>query len=51
MVRGKVSIQEKNNDKYLRVVNLSVDLVPKQVHLMVKNIFRNNVILSKYFER
>lgn len=48
MVKGKVSILDRNNKKYLRIDSLSVDLVVKAVHLMVKNIFKNNIILSEY---
>ncbi|KAJ8972570.1 hypothetical protein NQ314_000122 [Rhamnusium bicolor] len=50
IIKGRASINEKENLKYLNVDSLDVDLLVKNVHLNVKNIYRNNLILSEYIK-
>ncbi|CAH1994659.1 unnamed protein product [Acanthoscelides obtectus] len=47
-VRGRTSIKEKESLKYLHVDALHVDLVVRNIRLLVKNVYKNNAILSKY---
>lgn len=47
MLKGKVSVNETNGQRYLHVDALHVDLTVKKMRMMVKNIFKNNRILSK----
>ncbi|XP_066251113.1 protein takeout-like [Euwallacea similis] len=47
MLRGKASVVEKNGKKYLHVDALHVDLIVKKMRMMVKNIFKNNRILTE----
>ncbi|XP_074025621.1 protein takeout [Leptinotarsa decemlineata] len=46
-VRGTVSVQVKEKKKYLHVDTLTVDLDVKDVGLEVKNIYKNNIILTQ----
>ncbi|CAH1176096.1 unnamed protein product [Phaedon cochleariae] len=46
-VKGTVKIQEKDNKKYLHVETLTVNLLVKDIHLEVKNIYNNNIILTQ----
>ncbi|KAJ8950519.1 hypothetical protein NQ318_015263, partial [Aromia moschata] len=47
IVRGRTSVSEKDNLRYLHVDTLDMDIIVKRVHLAVKNIFKNNVILTQ----
>lgn len=47
IVKGNTSTNEKENLKYLHVDSLDVDILVKDVHLAVSNIYNNNIILSK----
>ncbi|KAJ8979366.1 hypothetical protein NQ317_002955 [Molorchus minor] len=47
IVRGRTSVHDKDGLKYLHINALSVDLMVKNVHLAVKNVYRNNVILTQ----
>ncbi|KAG5880988.1 hypothetical protein JTB14_017998 [Gonioctena quinquepunctata] len=46
-VKGNASIQIKDKTKYLHVDTLTVDLVLKDLGLEVKDIYRNNMILTQ----
>ncbi|XP_018574767.1 uncharacterized protein LOC108913665 [Anoplophora glabripennis] len=46
-INGKASINEKDNLKYLHVDTLDVNILVKNVHLSVSNIYRNNLILTQ----
>ncbi|CAG9768277.1 unnamed protein product [Ceutorhynchus assimilis] len=47
MLKGKASVNEINGQKYLNVDALHVDLTVKKMRMMVKNIFKNNRILTE----
>lgn len=47
LLKGKASLNEKDGRKYLHIDSLNVDLTVKRVNMMVKNIFRNNQILTQ----
>lgn len=47
MVKGKVSVNERDGQNYLHVDALHIDLTVKNMRMMVKNIFRNNEILTQ----
>ncbi|KAL1490586.1 hypothetical protein ABEB36_013255 [Hypothenemus hampei] len=47
MLKGKVSINVKDGQRYLHVDALHVDLTVKKMRMMVKNIFKNNRILTE----
>nr|CAH7731859.1 unnamed protein product [Callosobruchus chinensis] len=46
-VRGRTSINEKENLRYLHVDALHVDLVVRNIRLLVKNVYKNNAILTQ----
>uniref|UniRef100_A0A6P7GYI4 Uncharacterized protein LOC114348429 n=1 Tax=Diabrotica virgifera virgifera TaxID=50390 RepID=A0A6P7GYI4_DIAVI len=46
-VRGTSSINERDGSKYLHIDTLKVELDVKNLGLEVKNIFKNNAVLSK----
>ncbi|KAJ8916724.1 hypothetical protein NQ315_013928, partial [Exocentrus adspersus] len=46
-IKGRTSVNERDNLKYLHVDSLDVDIQVKNVHLAVSNIYRNNVILTQ----
>ncbi|CAH1994655.1 unnamed protein product [Acanthoscelides obtectus] len=46
-VRGRTSIKEKESLKYLHVDALHVDLVVRNIRLLVKNVYKNNAILTQ----
>ncbi|KAK9888488.1 hypothetical protein WA026_000739 [Henosepilachna vigintioctopunctata] len=47
VVRGSASVQEKDGVKYLHVDMLNVDVAIKHIKMHVKDIFRNNSILTQ----
>ncbi|XP_056633372.1 uncharacterized protein LOC130442972 [Diorhabda sublineata] len=47
MIRGTASVQEKNGLKYLHVDTLKMELDVKDLNLQVKNLYRNNMILTQ----
>ncbi|KAH1013685.1 protein takeout isoform X2 [Dendroctonus ponderosae] len=47
MLKGKVSVNETSGERYLHVDALHVDLTVKKMRMMVKNIFKNNRILTE----
>ncbi|XP_050309447.1 protein takeout-like [Anthonomus grandis grandis] len=47
MLKGKTITNEIDGEKYLRVDTLHVDLTVKKMRMMVKNIFKNNRILTE----
>ncbi|XP_030766672.1 uncharacterized protein LOC115890546 [Sitophilus oryzae] len=47
MLKGKTSVNEIQGRQYLHIDALHVDLTVKKMRMMVKNIFRNNSILTE----
>ncbi|CAH0558265.1 unnamed protein product [Brassicogethes aeneus] len=48
-VKGKVSVHKKDNAEYLHVDSLNVDVSVRNARMAVKNIYKNNKILTAYF--
>lgn len=46
--RGIVSNQKRNGEDYLHIDSMELDLEVKNVRMLVKKVFNNNRILSKY---
>jgi hypothetical protein len=49
-VQGTTSSHQRDGSEYLHVDTLNVDLNIKTVRMLVKKVFNNNRILSKYRE-
>ncbi|KAF7282504.1 hypothetical protein GWI33_002607 [Rhynchophorus ferrugineus] len=47
ILKGKTSTNKKDNQNYLHVDGLHVDLTAKDMRMMVKDIFKNNPILTE----
>lgn len=49
-VQGTISSHQRQGRDYLHVDTLNVDLDIKTVRMLVKKVFNNNRILSKYYK-
>jgi hypothetical protein len=49
-VQGTISSHQRQGRDYLHVDTLNIDLDIKTVRMLVKKVFNNNRILSKYFK-
>lgn len=48
--KGFVSKQTRNGEEFLHIDSMELDLEVKNVRMLVKKVFNNNRILSKYIE-
>ncbi|XP_060518411.1 uncharacterized protein LOC132697136 [Cylas formicarius] len=47
MIKGRASFNDKNGKKYLHIDSLNLDLTVQKMRMMVKNVYRNNRILTE----